>query len=220
MLATSVVVLVFCYFFPPNLFWFMIFIGTVYGSSWGPVGLMSVWSSRITKDAAFWGMVTGFFGNVIPAALDHLGIVRIPEYAPVVIGTLASFAVILAVSALGTVSREEKVYRLRLHMPPAADIDPAQTRKTLLAPSGLIAYGVAMPFLLLKYYVIPYQIGTGEISADGSVNWNTPEALIVFCVFLLHVPLAVMAIKVIRDRYDPNSKRNRKILRRAQMQKQ
>ena len=133
----------------------------------------------------------------------------------VVIGTFASFAVILVVSARGTVTRKERHYRLRLHMPPAADIDPARTRKTLLAPMGLIAYGVAMPFLLLKYYVIPYQVGTGEISADGSINWNTPEALIVFCVFLLHVPLAVLAMKIIRDRYDPKSKRNQKILRRA-----
>ena len=218
MLATSVVVLVFCYFFPPNIFWFMIFIGTVYGSSWGPVGLMSIWSSRITKDGAFWGMVTGFFLNVIPAAVDHLGLVNLPEYAPVIIGTLASFVVIVVVSAFGKVTREEKLYRLRLHMPPASDIDPAQTRKTLLAPMGLIAYGVAMPFLLLKYYVLPYQVGTGEISPGGAINWNTPEALIVFCVFLLHVPLAVMAMKVIRDRYDPNSKRNQKILRRALQQ--
>jgi len=69
--------------------------------------------------------------------------------------------------------------------------------------------------LLLKYYVIPYQIGSGEISADGSVNWNTGEALITLTVFLLHVPLAIMAMKVIWDRYDPRSDRNRKILRRA-----
>jgi hypothetical protein len=80
---------------------------------------------------------------------------------------------------------------------------------------GLIAYGVAMPLLLLKYYVIPYQIGTGQISPDGSVNWNTGEALITLTIFMLHVPLALMAIKVIRDRYDPRSDRNQKILRRA-----
>ena len=217
MLTTSVIVLVCCYFFPPDLFWFMLFIGTVYGSSWGPVGLMSIWSNRITKDAAFWGMVTGFFLNVIPAAIDYLGIYHMPEYAPVVIGTVASFVVILVVSSRGAVTREEKVYRLRLHLPASVDIDPAKTRKTLLAPMGLIAYGVVMPFLLLNFYVIPYQVGTGEISPDGSVNWNTPEALIIFCVFLLHVPLALMAMKVIRDRYDPNSKRNRKILRRARL---
>ena len=80
---------------------------------------------------------------------------------------------------------------------------------------GLLAYGAAMPFLMLKYYVIPYQIGTGQISPDGSVNWNTGEALITLTIFMLHVPLALMAMKVIRDRYDPKSDRNQKILRRA-----
>ena len=82
---------------------------------------------------------------------------------------------------------------------------------------GLLAYGVAMPFLLLQYYVIPYQIGTGQISPDGSVNWNTGEALITLTVFMLHVPLALMAMKVIRDRYDPRSTRNQKILRRESL---
>ena len=138
-----------------------------------------------------------------------------PEYYPPVIGTAVSIAVILVVSARGTVSREESIFRLRLHRPPTSDIDLAKTRITLLAPMGLIVYGVAMPMLLLKYYVIPYQIGTGQISADGSVNWNTGEALITLTVFMLHVPLALVAMKVIRDRYDPRSKRNQKILRRA-----
>jgi sodium/pantothenate symporter len=215
MLITSLIVLVCCYFFPPNIFWFMLFIGTVFASSWGPVGLMSIWSKRITKDAAFWGMFSGFFMNVIPAAINHLGIYPMPEYYPPVIGTFVSIAVILVVSARGKVTREENVYRLRLHRPPPIDIDLAKTRKTLLAPLGLIVYGVVMPFLLLKYYVVPYQIGTGEISPDGAVNWNTGEALITLTVFMLHVPLAVMAMKVIWDRYNPQSHRNQKILRRA-----
>ena len=215
MLVTSIIALVCCYFFPPNIFWFMLFIGTVFASSWGPVGLMSVWSKRITKDAALWGMVTGFFFNVIPAAVDYLGIYHMPEYYPAVIGTVVSFVTILAVSRAGSVTREEQRYRLRLHRPPATDIDPAKTRKTLLAPLGLVIYGCAMPLLLLKYYVIPYQVGTGQIHADGSVNWNTGEALITLTAFLVHVPLAVMAMKVIRDRYDPKLRRNRRILQRA-----
>ena len=108
-----------------------------------------------------------------------------------------------------------RYYRLRLHLPPASDIDPAKTKITLLAPLGLIVYGTGMPLVMLYYYVIPYQVGTGQILPDGSVNWNTGEALITLTIFLLHVPLALMAIKVIRDRYDPRSKRNRKILCRA-----
>jgi len=89
--------------------------------------------------------------------------------------------------------------------------------KTLLAPLGLIVYVTAMPLLLLKYYVISYQIGTGEILPDGSVNWNKTEALITLTVFMLHVPLALMAMKVIWDRYNPQTKRNQKILRRARL---
>jgi sodium/pantothenate symporter len=195
----------------------MLFIGTVFASSWGPVGMMSIWSKRITRDAAFWGMFSGFFMNVIPASIDYLGIYHMPEYYPVVIGTVVSIAVIFIVSARGKVSREEKIYRIRLHRPPAADIDRAKTIKTLLAPLGLIVYGTAMPFLLLKYYVIPYQIGTGEILPDGSVNWNTVEALITLTVFMLHVPLALMTMKVIWDRYSPKTMRNQKILRRARL---
>ncbi|MBT8054178.1 MAG: sodium:solute symporter family protein, partial [Gammaproteobacteria bacterium] len=217
MLATSLVVLVCCYFFPPNIFWFMLFIGTVFASSWGPVGLMSVWSKRITRDAAFWGMISGFFMNVIPAAIDYLGIIEMPEYYPAVIGTVVSIAVILVVSARGKVSREEKIYRMRLHRPPVCDIDRAKTIKTLLAPLGLMVYGMVIPFLLLKYYVVPYQIGSGEILADGSVNWNTPEALISLSAFVLHVPLALLAMKVIWGRYNPESRRNREILRRARL---
>ena len=215
MLITSLIVLICCYFFPPNIFWFMLFIGTVFASSWGPVSLMSIWSKRITKDAAFWGMVSGFFMNVIPATIDYLGIYDMPEYYPVIIGAVVSVGVIFAVSARSTISREEKTYRMRLHQTPPSDIDRAKTIKTMLAPLGLIIYGTAMPFWLLNYYVIPYQVGTGEILPDGSVNWATGEALIILAVFIVHVPLALMAMKVIWGRYNPQTKRNQKILSRA-----
>jgi sodium/pantothenate symporter len=215
MLITSLIALVCCYLFPPNIFWFMLFIGTVFASSWGPVGLMSVWSKRITKDAAFWGMFSGFFMNVIPATIDYLGIYHMPEYYPAVIGTVSSVLVIIIVSAFGKVSREEKCYRMRLHRAPPGDIDRGKTMVTMLTTLGLVIYGTVMPFLLLQYYVIPYQIGTGEILADGSVNWNTGEALITLTLFILHVPLALMAMKVIWDRYNPRTKRNQRILRRG-----
>jgi sodium/pantothenate symporter len=87
----------------------------------------------------------------------------------------------------------------------------------LLPPLGLIIYGTGMPFWLLNYYVIPYQVGTGEILPDGSINWATGEALIVLTVFIVHVPLALMAMKVTWNRYNPQSKRNQKILYRARL---
>ncbi|MEE4279790.1 MAG: sodium:solute symporter family protein, partial [Halieaceae bacterium] len=57
--AVSVTVLVLSLYLPPNVFWIMLFIGTVFASSWGPVAFMSVWSRRINADGAFWGMVVG-----------------------------------------------------------------------------------------------------------------------------------------------------------------
>ncbi len=137
-----------------------------------------------------------------------------PEYYPAVIGTVVSIVVIAVVSARGKVSREEKTYRMRLHRTPASEIDRVKTIKTLFAPLGLIVYGCVMPVLLLQYYVIPYQIGTGEILPDGSLNWNTPEALISLSALFLHVPLALLAMKVIWGRYSPQTRRNQKILRR------
>ena len=79
---------------------------------------MSFWSKRITKDAAHWGMVSVFFMNVIPVTFDYVGIYPMPEYAPAVIGTAVSIAVILVVSASGQVTREEKNYRMHHHRPP------------------------------------------------------------------------------------------------------
>jgi sodium/pantothenate symporter len=74
-----------------------------------------------------------------------------------------------------------------------------------------------MPLWMPNYYVIPYQIGTGEILPDGSINWATGEALITLTIFALHVPLALMAMKVIWDRYNPHTQRNQKILHRARL---
>jgi sodium/pantothenate symporter len=178
MLLSAIVVLVASFYFPPNIFWLMLFVGSVYASSWGPVGLMSVWSRRITADAAFWGMITGFVFNVVPAAAEYLGLVTWPSYLhPAVIGTVISLATIIIVSRRTEVTKEENDYRVRLHQTPAVDIDRRKTRITLIVSLLLILYGSTMPFVVQRFYVIPYQRGTGQLMPDGSMNWLTGEAL-------------------------------------------
>ncbi len=206
MLVTGLVVLLASFYFPPNIFWLMLFIGTVFASSWGPVGFMSIWSKRITADAAFWGIVTGFGFNVVPAALEYLGVVNWPVYwSPVVIGASASIITILLVSRMDEVTPQEQSYREALHQTPAEDLATGKTRLTLWGPRLLIVYGCVMPLLLLYYYVIPYQQGTGELAASGGVNWGQGEALIVIAIPCLFVPLGLLASRVIRQRYLPNS---------------
>jgi len=204
MLATGLVVLVASFFFPPRIFWLMLFIGTVFASSWGPVAFMSIWSKRITAAAAFWGIVTGFVFNVVPAALEYLGLISLPSYFnPALIGAVVSLVTILVVSRLGRVTRAEQVYRMRLHQTPAADRNAARTRVTLIAPVLLVLYGCVMPVLLIKFYVVPYQTGAGRLLADGSIDWWTGETLLALASAVLYIPLGLISAAVIRRRYQP-----------------
>ena len=206
MLFTCAVVLVLSFAFPPNVFWLMLFIGTVFASSWGPVGFMSIWSKSITADAAFWGIISGFFGNVIPATLDYVGIIQLPSYFnPALIGAALSFATIIILSRRGTVSTPEIEYREKLHRTPEIDADSKKTRVTLWAPRLLIVYGCLMPLLLIKYYVIPYQTGVGELLADGSVDLSTGESILAMMTAPVYITLGLIVGWVVRKRYIPQS---------------
>ena len=204
MLVTGVVVLALCFIFPPNVFWLMMFIGTVFASSWGPVGFMSVWSKTITADAAFWGIMVGFFGNVIPAALEYIGLISLPSYFnPALIGAMLSLLVILVVSKRGTVTLEEKTYRENLHQAPEEDRDIKKTKKTLRAPGFLLLYGCLMPILLIKYFVAPYQAGTGQLMPDGSVNLLAGESVMAMLTAPVYIVLGLIVARVVWSRYRP-----------------
>lgn len=209
MMATGIVVLIASFYFPPNLFWLMLFIGTVFASSWGPVGLMSIWSKRITADAAYWGIVTGFSFNVVPAALEYLDVISLPSYLnPVVIGAVASLVTIFTLSSSGKVSRNEAVYRMRLHRTPDEDYNLKKTKLTLLAPALLIVFGCIMPVIMINNYVIPYQTGTGQLLADGSIDWSRGEAIFAITWAVLYIPLGLISANIIWRRYSPSAKRS------------
>jgi len=205
MCAVALVVLGLSLFVPANIFWIMIFIGTVFASSWGPVAFMSVWSKRITARAATWGLVVGLFANVVPAAFDYAGVIALPSYAdPALLGVAASFLAIVVVSRRGTPGAKEVAYRERLHETPEVDRDRRKTRVTLLAPALLVVYGACMPVLLLRFYVLPYQRGSGSLGAGGGINWSEAEPWFAFGPALLFIPLGTLAAVVIWRRYAPS----------------
>lgn len=207
MFLTGLIILVASFYFPPNIFWLMLFIGTVFASSWGPVAFMSVWSKNITADAAFWGIVTGFVFNVIPAALVYVGYIELPSYFnPVVIGVAVSVVTIITLSKRGKVTRQEALYRMRLHRTPDEDFDLGKTKTTLIAPICMIAYGCIMPFMLTNYYVIPYQTGVGQLLADGSIDWSQGEAMFALSTAIIYIPLGLISAKIIWQRYSPSAK--------------
>jgi len=204
MLAIGAIALLAALVFPPQIFWLTTFIATVFASSWGPVGLMSIWSKRITEAAAFWGMLSGFVFNVVPKFFQFIGWLDLPSYLdPVIIGTTVSLVVTIVVSRRTVVSEEESRRRERLHQTPAEELDPRKTRTSLVAAGVLVAYGIVMSILMILFYVRPFQQARGELQADGSLNWFTGEALLAVAWVFVYVALGWFAARVIRGNYLP-----------------
>jgi len=202
MLLVGVVTLAISLFLPPSVLWLTYYVGTVFASSWGPVGFMSVWSDKITERAAYWGIVSGFVGNVIPRLLDTLGFIDLPSYLnPILVGGAISLAVVIGLSRRGGVTDTQRARRLALHAVPEQDRDPEQARKTQRSALYVVLCGVLLSTLLLRFYVLPYQRATGGLRADGGIDWWTGEAWLAMAWAGLFVPWGLMAYKVVGASY-------------------
>jgi Na+/proline symporter len=193
-LGIGIMALLIAFVIPVDLFWLTYFVGTLFASSWGPVALMSVWSKRITADAAFWGIISGFVLNAGPKALETLGWITLPIWLdPILLGGLVSLAVVLVVSRQGEVSREERVYRMRLHRVPEAELDPDKTRLTRRMPAVMVAYTTLFTVLFMAYYIRPFQQATGT---DAMI-----EIIVLLSGPVIWLATAVVAWWVIRKSY-------------------
>ncbi len=202
MLLVGAVALGISFFMPPNLFWLTYYVGTVFASSWGPVAFMSIWSDTITARGAFWGIITGFAGNVIPRFLDSMGWIELPSYLnPILVGGLISLAVVIWVSRLGEVTHTERARRLALHELPDEERDSRQARRTQWAAVAVAVFGVCVSALLIIYYVYPYQSATETLRAGKQLDWLTAEALLSLAWAGLFVPWGIAAYKMIGRSY-------------------
>ncbi|MEL7185544.1 MAG: sodium:solute symporter family protein [Pseudomonadota bacterium] len=203
MLMVGTVALVAALLFPPQIFWLTTFIATVFASSWGPVGLMAIWSKRITEKAAFWGMLTGLLFNIVPKFFEFIGMLELPSYLnPVIIGGVVSLVVTIVVSRQSTVSQEEASYLGKLHIRPDEEVGPRRTRVTLYAPAILMFInGLLLPYLLTRYYVLPYQGATGQLLPDGSLNLYTGEMGLMLSWVVIWMSLGIFSIRYIRRHY-------------------
>lgn len=181
MLLVGVLALLVCLLIEQNIFWLTYFGATLFASAWGPVALMSVWSERITASAAFWGIVSGFLGNIIPKLLSVLGVLQLPAWLdPILVGGVISLVVVLVVSARTQVSETERRYRLSLLNVPAEELNPAEARKTLRYAYALGAFGIVMTLVMLRFYVLPYQAATFADDGAFRFDWFSGEALFAY----------------------------------------
>ena len=81
----------------------------------------------------------------------------------------------------------------------------ASLMSSTLASALLVANGLIMHFLLIAYQVRPYQLATGTLSADGSLDWFAGEAILAMSRSVVYVSLGIFAINVVRNAYSPSS---------------
>jgi sodium/pantothenate symporter len=205
MFVAGAAVLVLALIFPPQIFWLTTFIATVFASSWGPVGIMSIWSRRITEAAAFWGMLTGLVFNVVPKFFVFIGMIDLPSYLdPAIIGFIASLVVTTTVSRRTVVTAEEKSYLDALHVRPVEEVEHSKVRKTLVAPIVLMVInGVLMPWFLFDQYLRPYQAATGQLLDNGAVDIRTGEFAAIAAWVVTWCGLGLFSIWYIRRSYSP-----------------
>ncbi|MDX1508702.1 MAG: sodium:solute symporter family protein, partial [Woeseiaceae bacterium] len=202
MLLVGALALVICFFIDQEIFWITYFAGTLFAAAWGPVAFMSVWSDRITEPAAFWGITTGFFGVVIPTALETFGPVVWPPYLhPIIIGSVLSLATVLVVSRYTSVSEGERSYRLSLLETPASEIGDREARRTERYALAFGVFGVAMTALAMIVYVVPYQAIVGPVADGGGFDWFSGEALHAYGWALVFVPAGWLMYREARKSY-------------------
>jgi sodium/pantothenate symporter len=208
MLVMSVIALIVCLTIDQHIFWLTYFAGTLFASAWGPVALMSVWSDRITASAAFWGIMSGFLGNVIPKLLSTMGLIDLPVYFdPILVGGVVSLIVVLAVSRKTTVTEKERQYRLALLSTPAEELGTGETRKTLWHAYALAVFGVVMSILMMLYYVAPYQKALHETGENYVFDWFSGEALFAYSWAVIFVFLGWLMYHNVLQSYRAGKKR-------------
>ena len=162
MLAASLVILALAYFNPPQIFVIMYFGGTVIASSWSIVAFGSVWSKKLSKTGAFWGMLMGFLGCVGSKILYAVTGITPPVY-------LDAFFIGIALSAagavLGSVLRpaggEEASLRATLFAAPASALDEEECRKDHRLWLVYLVFGAALGLFFLFMYALPYSRALG-----------------------------------------------------------
>lgn len=158
----SIIVMLFAYFNPPQVFWIMFLGATVVACSWLPVCIGSIWSKRITKTGAFCGMLFGFVGCGAMKIYASVAGISLPVFLdPFFVGLVANLIGLFVGSFLTKVTPEEMQQRDALFVMPEREKDPVEIRKTKRTVLASVGLGVAVTVVLLIFWVIPYTTNLG-----------------------------------------------------------
>ncbi len=159
-LIVGVVICLLCIYNPPQIFWITYLGATIVACSWLPVALASVWSKRVTKTGAFWGMLVGFVVSAAMKIYTSVADILLPIYFdPFFVGIAAGVIAMIIGSAVTKVTEKEKQERELLFIVPEEEKNPADVKKTKILIGISIPLGLVVTVLLLVMWVIPYLNG-------------------------------------------------------------
>jgi len=198
-LVVGIITLLLAMVVPPDIFWITNFVGPMFAAVWGPVAFMSIWSKRISEPAAFWGLVAGFVGYVVPKSLTTLGLVALPSWLnPILLGFVISLLTALVISRRTGITDEEIAFRDSLHTAPPELSDKTANRRTALWPKIMIAWGIFATIALIIFYTRPYQLAAGMLAEDGPYIVWSGELVIAIVFGAVIVAAGVLSNIVIR----------------------
>lgn len=133
------------------------FSGTLIASAWAFVAFASVWSKRITERGAFWGMLGGLLGYVIPKGLNEFTSLNFQNFTdPFFIGLTVSIVLGICLSRRQERTPAEINFHTRMMIQPESECLPADYRRDRVYYWVLTAFGVVISLGFITYWALPY----------------------------------------------------------------
>jgi sodium/pantothenate symporter len=149
----------------------------------------------------------GLLANIAPAALDYLGFIDLPSYLePVLLGIVAS----IMFTYLGSRGDAITQRRARLFSISSTGL-PLRTSAKMQRASPwwhrcfLLLMGASCHFCYYIFMLSLIRSVQGVIAVGESIDWSGLEPWFVLGPLVIHVPLGVVAWRVIRKRYTPEA---------------
>ena len=159
-LIVGVIICLLCIFQPPQIFWITYLGATIVACSWLPVAIASVWSKKVTKTGAFWGMLVGFVvSSIMKIGVSIAGITLPIYFDPFFVGMASGIIAMIIGSACTKVTEKEKQEREALFVIPESEKNPDDIKKTKRLVALSIPLGILISVVLIVFWVIPYSKG-------------------------------------------------------------
>lgn len=157
-IIASAITMLLAYFNPPQIYIVLLLSGTVVTCSWVPVCIASIWSKKVTKEGAFWGMLCGFVACGAVKIIGSIFKLNIPIWCDsFVVGLIANVAAMVIATKMSTITEEEEKRHKALMVVPENSLDRRDVLITKRTIKLFILWGGVVAIGMLVLWALPYR---------------------------------------------------------------